>query len=96
MPTPTMLPRQPQFSQSGSNQNGCLTTNGSPTIMKFQPQVQVVYSGLGLEPLETPVEPQFLRNWGLAEFTMKKRQGWNFHHGVCAFVLSSMALRLTS
>ncbi|QRV94970.1 hypothetical protein RhiJN_22988 [Ceratobasidium sp. AG-Ba] len=25
---------------------------------------------------------QFLENWGLAEFTMSKRKGWHFHHGV--------------
>lgn len=40
-------------------------------------------SSLGQEAIEAPVEPQFLQNWGVAEFTMKRKQSWNFHHGVC-------------
>ncbi|KAG9082919.1 hypothetical protein FRC07_014065 [Ceratobasidium sp. 392] len=35
-----------------------------------------------ISPATDPKPVEFLENWGVAEFTMTKRQGWNFHHGV--------------
>ncbi|KAG8771675.1 hypothetical protein FRC12_003475 [Ceratobasidium sp. 428] len=41
---------------------------------------QTQTSPLASAPELKPVE--ILESWGMAEFTMTKRQGWNFHHGV--------------
>ncbi|KAJ1302593.1 hypothetical protein OPQ81_002910 [Rhizoctonia solani] len=49
----------------------------SPTASRFGPQ-----SPSAAQDVEMPIQPHFLENWGVAEFAMKKRQGWNFHHGV--------------
>ncbi|CAE6526389.1 unnamed protein product [Rhizoctonia solani] len=73
IPSPISIPSTPhrpdQCSSAGS------TT--SPTALRFGPQSPSVD-----QEVEMPIQPHFLENWGVAEFTMKKRQGWNFHHGV--------------
>ncbi|KAF8713708.1 hypothetical protein RHS03_00432, partial [Rhizoctonia solani] len=73
IPSPIMIPPTPprpdQCSSAGS------TT--SPATSRFGP-----LSPSTGQDVETPVEPHFLENWGVAEFTMKKRQGWSFHYGM--------------
>ncbi|CCO34790.1 hypothetical protein BN14_08898 [Rhizoctonia solani AG-1 IB] len=49
----------------------------SPATSRFGP-----VSPSSGQDVDTPSEPHFLENWGVAEFTMKKRQGLNFHHGI--------------
>ncbi|KAH7338778.1 hypothetical protein B0J17DRAFT_717223 [Rhizoctonia solani] len=73
IPSPIIIPGSPlcpdQCTSAGS------TT--SPTASRFGPQ-----SPSDGQDVEMSIQPHFLENWGVAEFTMKKRQGWNFHHGV--------------
>ncbi|CUA67383.1 hypothetical protein RSOLAG22IIIB_03023 [Rhizoctonia solani] len=67
IPSPIMIPTTPHRSDQYS-------PAGSPTAGPQSPSAG--------QDVEVPVQPHFLENWGVAEFTMKKRQGWNFHHGV--------------
>ncbi|CAE7209553.1 unnamed protein product [Rhizoctonia solani] len=73
IPSPIMIPSTPhrpgQCSPAGST--------SSPTAPRFGPQTPPAG-----QDVEVPIQPRFLENWGVAEFTMRKRQEWNFHHGV--------------
>ncbi|KAB5593200.1 hypothetical protein CTheo_3363 [Ceratobasidium theobromae] len=80
--SPVTPPRQSRFSRSSPGLKESLSMEnifspvGSPVRADRPP------SSLGQEAIEAPVEPQFLQNWGVAEFTMKRKQSWNFHHGI--------------
>ncbi|KAG8736006.1 hypothetical protein FRC10_009889 [Ceratobasidium sp. 414] len=67
--------RRPSTSDSVQRVGSSLSpAQTSPVASRFSPA-----------PESKPVEDlrtQFLENWGVAEFTMKKRRGWNFHHGM--------------
>ncbi|CAE6382729.1 unnamed protein product [Rhizoctonia solani] len=73
IPSPIAIPRTPPYSDQCSSAGS--TT--SPATSRFGP----LSPSTGQE-IETPTQPHFLENWGVAEFTMKKRRGWNFHHGM--------------
>ncbi|KEP49697.1 hypothetical protein V565_095030 [Rhizoctonia solani 123E] len=73
IPSPIMIPGTPRR----SNQYSPAGSTTSPSASGFAPQ-----SPSAGQDVEIPIQPHFLENWGVAEFTMKKRQGWNFHHGV--------------
>ncbi|KAF8602279.1 hypothetical protein BDV93DRAFT_557534 [Ceratobasidium sp. AG-I] len=61
---------------SSSESSRCSLRSASPEVSRFSPKS----SSFGQEVEQ--LKPQFLENWGVAEFTMKKRRGWNFHHGM--------------
>ncbi|KAG9085257.1 hypothetical protein FRC06_003678 [Ceratobasidium sp. 370] len=67
--------RRPSTSDSVQRVGSSLSfAQTSPVASRFSPAPEPK----AVEDLRT----QFLENWGVAEFTMKKRRGWNFHHGI--------------
>ncbi|CAE6367868.1 unnamed protein product, partial [Rhizoctonia solani] len=73
VPSPIMIPRTPPYPDHCSSAGSTM----SPATSRFGP-----VSPSSGQDVDTPTEPHFLENWGVAEFTMKKRQGLNFHHGI--------------